>query len=145
MKNIYILICISALIACSDKSQNKAPSGSDTEKNVMYTAVNKQKTTVTSEPLVVSEITKESDQSIQISCLNQDITEWYGFDEATDEPKCKTVKSFKLTSYRCDISKNAFGADKDAILVENQEQRIFVYSNSKDCNEILEIRNSNAP
>ena len=124
--------------------QEQPPAGTSDVLSVSETKENVNKI-VTTEPLVVSEITKESDQSIQISCLNQDITEWYGFDEATDEPKCKTVKSFKLTSYRCDISKNAFGADKDAILVENQEQRIFVYSNSKDCNEILEIRNSNAP
>ncbi|KCZ37924.1 hypothetical protein J802_2870, partial [Acinetobacter baumannii 45002_9] len=43
------------------------------------------------------------------------------------------------------ISKNAFGASKDAILLENQDKRIFVYSTSKDCNEMLEVRNANAP
>ena len=67
------------------------------------------------------------------------------FDEAAAEPKCEVVKNFKLLSYKCDVSKNAFGADKDAILLENQDQRIFVYSDSKDCNEMLEMRNSNAP
>jgi hypothetical protein len=140
--------------ACSDKSQDKTQNSSNNEPNVMNTEVQEQPPAGTSDVLSVSETkenvnkivtTKESDQSDQITCSNKNITEWRGFDEATDEPKCKTVKSFKLTSYRCDISKNAFGADKDAILVENQEQRIFVYSNSKDCNEILEIRNSNAP
>lgn len=154
MKKIYILIFISALIACGDKSQDKAQGSSNNEPNVMHTEAHEQQFTVTSEVLAVSEITKDmdkfvtterSDQATQISCLNQNITEWYGFDEAIAEPECEMVKSFKLTSYNCDISKNAFGADKDAILLENQDQRIFVYSNSVDCNEMLEIRNSNAP
>ncbi|WP_089606206.1 hypothetical protein [Acinetobacter piscicola] len=154
MNNIYILIFISALIACSDKSQNKIQNSSNNEPNVMDTKVQIQQPTGTSEALVVGETTeavdktvttRESNQAVQISCSNQNITEWYGFDESTAEPKCEVVKDFKLPSYKCDVSKNAFGADKDAILLENQEQRIFVYSNSLDCNEILEIRNSNAP
>ena len=154
MKNIYILIFISALIACSDKSQNKIQNSSSNEPNVMDTKAQVQQPTGTSEALAVSETkeamdktdtTKESDQVVQISCSNQNITEWYGFDESDTEPKCEVVKNFKLPSYQCDISKNAFGADKDAILLENRQQRIFVYSNSLDCNEILEIRNSNAP
>lgn len=85
----------------------------------------------------------DGSQIDQISCSNKSIKEWYGFDEAADEPKCKTVKSFKLTSYKCDISKNAFGTDKDAILLENENQLVFIYSNQKICNEMLEIRNSN--
>lgn len=50
---------------------------------------------------------------------------------------------FKLITYKCDISKNAFGADKDDILLENQDKRIFAYSSAKECNDMLEIRNSN--
>jgi len=154
MKNIYILIFISALIACSDKNQDKAQSSSNNEPNVMQADVYEQQSSTTSEALPVSEskvvadnvaVTKDSIQTSQISCSNQNITEWYGFDEAAVEPKCDVVKNFKLPSYKCDVSKNAFGADKDAILLENQDQRIFVYSDSKDCNEMLEIRNSNAP
>ncbi|MDV2947013.1 hypothetical protein RZ540_10835, partial [Acinetobacter baumannii] len=57
----------------------------------------------------------------------------------------RLLKNFQLTAYKCDISKNAFGASKDAILLENQDKRIFVYSTSKDCNEMLEVRNANAP
>ena len=151
MKNIYILIFISTLIACSDKSQDKIQNGSENELN---TKAQGQQTIDASEPLTVSETkenvdkpvtTKEGDQAVQISCSNQNITEWYGFDESVAEPKCEVVENFKLPSYKCDISKNAFGADKDAILLENQEQRIFVYSNSINCIEMLEIRNSNAP
>lgn len=154
MKNIYILIFISALIACSDKNQDKPQSRSNNEPNVMQADVHEQQSSTTNDVLPVNEskvvadnvaLTKDSVQTSQISCSNQNITEWYGFDEAAAEPKCEVVKNFKLQSYKCDVSKNAFGADKDAILLENQDQRIFVYSDSKSCNEMLEIRNSNVP
>ncbi|RZF56758.1 hypothetical protein EXE30_00415 [Acinetobacter halotolerans] len=154
MKNIYILIFISTLIACSDKSQDKIQDGLNNEQKVMHTEVHEQPPSVASEALAVDETkegtdkivtTEKTDQTAQISCFNKNITEWYGFDEASAEPKCEAIKNFKLPSYKCDVSKNAFGDDKDAILVENQNQRIFVYSNSKYCNEMLDIRNSNAP
>ncbi|NAR65296.1 hypothetical protein GPS57_16330 [Acinetobacter haemolyticus] len=154
MKNIYILILISTLVACSDRSQDKTQSSLSNEQNVDHTEVYEHQPIATSEVLAAREaeekidmiaIAEESDQVTQVFCSDQDITEWYGFDEATTEPKCETVKKFKLISYKCDISPNAFGADKDAILLENKDQRIFVYSNSKDCREMLEIRNSNAP
>ncbi len=150
MKNIYILIFIGALMACSDKSPHKTQNNSNHESGVIQAEANKSYSVV-GEALPVSTKkentvkTKEADQIAQISCSNPNITQWYGFDEAATEPKCEVVNSFKLSAYKCDISKNAFGADKDAILLENQDKRIFVYSTSKDCNEILEIRNSNAP
>ena len=59
MKNIYILIFISALIACSDKSQDKIQNGSENELNLMNTKVQGQQTIDASEPLTVSE-TKEN-------------------------------------------------------------------------------------
>ncbi|NUG24213.1 hypothetical protein [Acinetobacter lactucae] len=150
MKNIYILIFIGALMACSDKSPHKTQNDSNRETGVVHAEVN-QSYSVVSGALPVSENkentvkTKEADQRAQISCSNPNIAQWYGFDEAVTEPKCEVLNSFKLSAYKCDISKNAFGADKDAILLENQDKRIFIYSTSKDCNEILEIRNSNAP
>ncbi|ENU09964.1 hypothetical protein [Acinetobacter calcoaceticus] len=150
MKNIYILIFIGALMACSDKSPHKTQNDSNHESGAVQTEVNKSYSAV-SEALPVNKKkentveTKEADQIAQISCSNPNITEWYGFDEAVTEPKCEVVKNFKLSAYKCDISKNAFGADKDAILLENQDKRIFVYLTSKDCNEMLEMRNSNAP
>ena len=156
MKNIYILIFISTLIACSDKSRDKTQNSSNNEQKVMNIEVQEPQPTGTSEALAVSETkantdkhkiiaTKESDQAVQISCSNPTITEWYGFDEAFEEPKCQKVNKFNLISYKCELSKNAFGADNDAILLENNEQRVFAYSSLKDCNEALEIRNSNAP
>ena len=144
MRNICILIFISALIACSDKNQNKSQVGLNSEQNVIRIEDREKPLLAISE----SKVTKrefESNDSPQISCSDKNIIEWYGFDETTDEPKCKTVQSFKLTSYKCDISKNAFGTDEDAVLLENGSQRIFIYSDQKVCNEVLEIRNSNVP
>ncbi|ATU44057.1 hypothetical protein CS557_00520 [Acinetobacter junii] len=144
MRNICILIFISALIACSDKNQNKSQVGLNSEQNVIRIEDREKPLLAISE----SKVTKrefESNDSPKISCSDKNITEWYGFDETTDEPKCKIVQSFKLTSYKCDISKNAFGTDEDAVLLENGSQRIFIYSDQKVCNEVLEIRNSNAP
>lgn len=144
MRNICILIFISALIACSDKNQNKSQVGLNSEQNVIRIEDREKPLLAISE----SKVTKrefESNDSPQISCSDKNIIEWYGFDETTDEPKCKTVQSFELTSYKCDISKNAFGTDEDAVLLENESQRIFIYSDQKVCNEVLEIRNSNVP
>ena len=105
----------------------------------MNTEVQEQPPAGTSDVLSVSETkenvnkivtTKESDQSDQITCSNKNITEWRGFDEATDEPKCKTVKSFKLTSYRCDISKNAFGASLNNKCASSKKKTSFGFSKS---------------
>lgn len=145
MRNICILIFISALIACSDKNQDKSQVGLNSEQNVMRIEDREKSLLAISEPKVTNNKEFESNDSPQISCSDKNITEWYGFDETTDEPKCKTVQSFKLTSYKCDISKNAFGTDADAVLLESENQRIFIYSDQKVCNEVLEIRNSNAP
>ncbi|MGR2826792.1 hypothetical protein FY048_14935 [Acinetobacter sp. 1124_18A] len=150
MKNIYILIFIGALMACSDKGPHKTQNDSNHESGVVQTEANKSNSAV-SEALPVSEKkentikTKEADQIAQISCSNPNITQWYGFNDNIVESKCEVVKSFQLSAYKCDISKNAFGENKDAILLENQDKRIFVYSTSKDCNEVLEIRNANGP
>lgn len=145
MKNIYILIFIGALMACSDKSPDKTQHDANHKSDVVQTDKNQSGSAVSEKKENADKALKTADQVGGISCLNPNITEWYGFDEAVTEPKCEVVKNFKLSAYKCDISKNAFGADKDAILLENPDKRIFVYSTSKDCNEMLEIRNSNAP
>jgi hypothetical protein len=142
--SLSCLVFTSALIACSDKNQNKSQVGLNSEHNIIRIEDREKPLLAISE----SKVTKrefESNDSPKISCSDKNITEWYGFDETTDEPKCKTVQSFKLTSYKCDISKDAFGTDEDAVLLENESQRIFIYSDQKVCNEVLEIRNSNAP
>lgn len=154
MKKIYVLIFSCFLVACIDKNQDKIQSSSDSKLDEVHEILSEQQPVAISEVLAVNErkdkqddtgIVKENDNEDKIICANQNITEWYGFDESEAEPKCKVLKKFKLLSYKCEISKNAFGADKDAILLENNDQRIFSYSSLQDCKEMLEIRNSSAP
>ncbi|MGV2455721.1 hypothetical protein [Acinetobacter seifertii] len=145
MKNIYILIFIGALMACSDKSPDKAQHDASHKSDVVRADKNQSGSAVSEKKESVGKAVKAADQVGEISCSNPNITQWYGFNESVAEPKCEVVKNFQLSAYKCDISKNAFGENKDAILLENQDKRIFVYSTSKDCNEMLEIRNANGP
>lgn len=145
MKNIYILIFIGALMACSDKSPDKTQHDANHNSDVVRADKNQSGSAVSEEKESADKTVKTADQVGEISCSNPNITQWYGFNESVTEPKCEIVKTFQLSAYKCDISKNAFGENKDAILLENQDKRIFVYSTSKDCNEMLEIRNANGP
>ncbi|WP_212512032.1 hypothetical protein [Acinetobacter seifertii] len=138
MKNIYILIFIGALMACSDKSPDKAQHDASHKTDVVRADKNQSGS-------AVSEKKESGDKVGEISCSNPNITRWYGFNDNIIESKCEVVKNFQLSAYKCDISKNAFGENKDAIFLENQDKRIFVYSTSKDCNEVVEIRNANGP
>lgn len=145
MKNIYILIFIGALMACSDKSPDKTQHDANHKSDVVQVGKNQSGSAVREKKESVEKGFKTADQVGEISCSNPNITQWYGFNDSVAEPKCEVVKNFQLSAYKCDISKNAFGENKDAILLENQDKRIFVYSTSKDCNEMLEIRNANGP
>ncbi|MGB9037935.1 hypothetical protein I6J48_08250 [Acinetobacter calcoaceticus] len=145
MKNIYILIFIGALMACSDKSPDKTQHDANHKSDVVQTDKNQSGSAVSEKKENADKTLKTAGQVGEISCSNPNITQWYGFNDNIVESKCEVVKSFQLSAYKCDISKNAFGENKDAILLENQDKRIFVYSTSKDCNEVLEIRNANGP
>ncbi|MEO9281506.1 hypothetical protein ABFY81_16645 [Acinetobacter sp. WA-87] len=145
MKNIYILIFIGALMACSDKSPDKAQHDASHKSDVVRADKNQSGSAVSEKKESVGKAVKTADQVGEISCSNPNITRWYGFNDNIIESKCEVVKNFQLSAYKCDISKNAFGENKDAIFLENQDKRIFVYSTSRDCNEVVEIRNANGP
>ncbi|MDC4497442.1 hypothetical protein NQ777_12740 [Acinetobacter baumannii] len=145
MKNIYILIFIGALIACSDKSSDQTQHDINHKSDVLQVDKKQSGSALSEKKESADKAVKTADQVGEISCSNPNITQWYGFNESVAEPKCEVVKSYQLSAYKCDISKNAFGENKDAILLENQDKRIFVYSTFKDCNEMLEIRNANGP
>ncbi|NUG13526.1 hypothetical protein HUN13_18360 [Acinetobacter seifertii] len=132
-------------MACSDKSPDKAQHDASHKSDVVRADKNQSGSAVSEKKESVGKAVKTADQVGEISCSNPNITQWYGFNESVAEPKCEVVKNFQLSAYKCDISKNAFGENKDAILLENKDKRIFVYSTSKDCNEMLEIRNANGP
>lgn len=132
-------------MACSDKSPDKTQHDANHKSDVVQVDKNQSGSAVSKKKESAEKGLKTADQVGEISCSNPNITQWYGFNESVAEPKCEVVKNFQLSAYKCDISKNAFGENKDAILLENQDKRIFVYSTSKDCNEMLEIRNANGP
>lgn len=132
-------------MACSDKSPDKTQHDANHKSDVVQVDKNQSDSAVSEKKESAEKELKTADQVGEISCSNPNITQWYGFNESVAEPKCEVVKNFQLSAYKCDISKNAFGENKDAILLENQDKRIFVYSTSKDCNEMLEIRNANGP
>lgn len=132
-------------MACSDKSPDKAQYDASHKSDVVRVDKNQSGSAVSEKKESVGKAVKTADQVGEISCSNPNITRWYGFNDNIIESKCEVVKNFQLSAYKCDISKNAFGENKDAILLENQDKRIFVYSTSKDCNEVVEIRNANGP
>ena len=127
-KKLLLILTVILLSACSD-------------------TVDDQKTTEVAAQSTKTEVKQlskaENNDHIELSCDHLNSKQSFGFNENLEEPKCEILDKFNLISYKCEVSKNAFGADKDAILLENQEQRIFIYANSRDCNEMLEIRNSN--
>lgn len=98
----------------------------------------------------VSQIASQTEQpkpthTSKTLCDTVNVEQWSGFDEAKEEPKCQVIKAYQLLSYHCDVSKNAFGFEQDAALIESGEQRIFAYANNDICLKALDIRNSNAP
>ena len=80
--SLSCLVFTSALIACSDKNQNKSQVGLNSEHNVIRIEDREKPLLAISE----SKVTKrefESNDSPKISCSDKNITEWYGFDETT--------------------------------------------------------------
>ena len=129
-KKLLLILTAILLSACGDKVQDQKTTG-----------VASQST----KAKVKQSSKAENNDHIELSYDHLNSKKSFGFNENLEQPKCEILDKFNLISYKCEISKNAFGADKDAILLESQEQRIFVYSNSRDCKEMLEIRNSNEP
>ena len=118
-KKLLLILTAILLSACGDKVQDQKTTG------------------------VASQSTKAKVKQSSNDHLNSKKS--FGFNENLEQPKCEILDKFNLISYKCEISKNVFGANNDAILLENNEQRVFAYSSLKDCNEALEIRNSNVP
>lgn len=129
LKTVSIMLMVAmGLVACNGSEQKQS---------------NEQKVNV-------SETASQTEQPKPIGtsktlCDTVNVEQWSGFDEAKEEPKCQVIKAYQLLSYHCDVSKNAFGFEQDAALIESGEQRIFAYANNDICLKALDIRNSNAP
>ena len=129
-KKLLLILTAILLSACGDKVQD-------------------QKTTKVASQSTKAKVKQsskaENNDHIELSYDHLNSKKSFGFNENLEQPKCEILDKFNLISYKCEISKNVFGANNDAILLENNEQRVFAYSSLKDCNEALEIRNSNVP
>ena len=77
------------------------------------------------------------------SCKHLDLKSLTGFTEGTIEARCQPVKDFHLKQFKCSVSENAFGAELDAIVLKTDQQAVFAYSSSTDCQHAVEIRNAN--
>ena len=77
------------------------------------------------------------------SCKHLDLKSLIGFTEGTIEARCQPVRDFNLKQIKCSVSENAFGAELDAIVLKTDQQSVFAYSSSTDCQHAVEIRNSN--
>lgn len=129
-KKLLLILTAILLSACGDKVQDQKTTG-----------VASQST----KAKVKQSSKAENNDHIELSYDHLNSKKSFGFNENLEQPKCEILDKFNLISYKCEISKNVFGANNDAILLENNEQRVFAYSSLKDCNEALEIRNSNVP
>ena len=139
MKTFYLLAIVILLASCSENNQKKTQTDALNEVKV----VNKE--SIVSQDVLEHDAKNKAISQKNITCLDKNITEWFGFDEESEDLKCKKINEFNLESYQCRLSKNAFGAELDAIVLENNNQRIFAYTNFKDCEKALDIRNSNGP
>lgn len=123
-----VLLTVMGLVACDGSEQKQS---NEPQVNANQTA------SQTEQP-------KPIDASKTL-CDTVNVEQWSGFDEAEEEPKCQVIKAYQLSSYHCDVSKNAFGFEQDAALIESGEHRIFTYSNDEICRKALDFRDSNAP
>ena len=78
------------------------------------------------------------------SCNKLKIDQLLGFDEQAAPPQCKPVKDFNLVAFKCEISKNAFGATQDAAHIENEAHSIFAYPSEAACRQGLQAHDANA-
>ena len=76
-------------------------------------------------------------------CEHLDLNSLTGFTEKTVEARCQPVNDFHLKQFKCSVSKNAFGAELDAIVLETDQESVFAYASSTDCQHAVEIRNAN--
>ena len=78
-------------------------------------------------------------------CLDQDISNWYGFKEQDGEQaQCKLLKDYKVTNYQCEM-RLAFEEGFEAMFVLAPNVTIISYSALDKCNAAKEIWESNGP
>jgi hypothetical protein len=78
-------------------------------------------------------------------CLDQDVSEWYGFKEQdVEDAQCKPIKYYKISNYQCE-KRLAFEEGFEAMFILAPNATIISYSGLSKCNQAKEIWESNAP
>lgn len=139
---LFTLACSLVLNGCT-KTDPKAQAESEalsleappSEATVSSTHQNSAKTAEQAQPI--------TSNTLDNSCKHLDLKSLTGFTEGTIEARCQPVKNFHLKQFKCSVSENAFGAELDAIVLETDQQSVFAYASSTDCQHAVEIRNAN--
>lgn len=137
------------LISCSAERQDTKqhqlnPLAEETsEINQRSTAINDGQAKASSTLSEDSNLAKKSIQ--KMFCLDQDISNWYGFKEQDGEQaQCKLIKAYKVTNYQCEM-RLAFEEGFEAMFVLAPNATIISYSALDKCNAAKEIWESNGP
>lgn len=81
----------------------------------------------------------------KIICVDQDISEWYGFKEQdAEDAQCKPIKDYKVINYQCEM-RLAFEEGFEAMFVLAPNVTIISYSALDKCNAAKDIWESNGP
>ncbi len=139
MIKLMMLAALSSLVlsGCT-KTDPKAQADSEappSEVIVPSTHQNSAKTAEQVQPITSS--------TLDNSCKHLDLKSLTGFTDDTIEARCQPIKNFHLKQFKCSVSENAFGAELDAIMLETDQQSVFAYASSTDCQHAVEIRNAN--
>ena len=127
MKNVFLL-CSLFLIACSNQNQTiTKDSNSDEKAEIMKTSISN------------SEIQVE-DSMAETNQLEDTIVK-----VTPDEVLPFSCSNLNNEQSHCEVFEDAFGGEKDPLVLASQDKRIFIFQSLDDCNTTLEIRNSNAP
>lgn len=150
MKNVFLL-CSLFLIACNNQNQTITKDASSHEKaEIMQTSISNSEiqaeNSIPETNQLEDTIEKVTlDQVLPFNCSNLSNENLVAFNDTDMEPKCEVFKNINNEKSHCEVFEDAFGGEKDPLVLDSQDKRIFVFKSLDDCNTTLEIRNSNAP
>lgn len=150
MKNVFLL-CSLFLIACSNQNQTiTKDSNSDEKAEIMKTSISNSEIQVEDSMAETNQLEDTivkvtPDEVLPFSCSNLNNEDLVAFNDTDMEPKCELLKNINNEHSHCEVFEDAFGGEKDPLVLASQDKRIFIFQSLDDCNTTLEIRNSNAP
>lgn len=148
-RSLALISIILFLVSCSAERQDKEQH----QLNPLAEGVSEinQRPAAKKDGQVEASATSSEDSNLAKSsiqktfCLDQDISNWYGFKEQDGErAQCKLIKDYKVTNYQCEM-RLAFEEGFEAMFVLAPSTTIISYSALDKCNAAKEIWESNGP